>query len=86
MKALVVGISALFLSTAAFGQNGGVMSGSGSALSSGAADTAEAPPADEGQGDTRRICRRVETASGSRIPYRRVCMTAAEWRNADRRR
>ena len=28
----------------------------------------------------RRICRRVETASESRVPGRRLCLTAAQWR------
>lgn len=87
MKTLVVVISGLFLSTAAFAQVGGsgVMSGSGASMSSGATEiNEEAAPADESQGTDRRICRRVETASGSRMSYRRLCMTAAQWRSFNR--
>lgn len=87
MKALVVVISGFFLSTAGFAQVGGsaVMSGSGASMSSGSTEiNEEAVPADEGQGADRRICRRVETASGSRMSYRRLCMTAEQWRTFNR--
>ena len=38
---------------------------------------AEAPRAQE---DEKRVCRRVEPATGSRLGTRRVCRSAAEWR------
>ena len=30
------------------------------------------------------ICRRVETNKGSRVPWRRLCMTERQWRAYDR--
>ena len=29
----------------------------------------------------RRICRKVETNTGSRVPHRTLCMTERQWRN-----
>ena len=54
-----------------------------------ATEAAEAPEnatstAGEAEGGERRICRRVETATGSRMSYRRMCMTADQWRNFNR--
>jgi hypothetical protein len=34
----------------------------------------------------RRVCRRIETNTGSRVPHRLVCMTARQWRAHDRQR
>ena len=55
-----------------------------------ATDNQDAPEANGVSGEQtvdseRRICRRVETATGSRMNYRRVCRTAAEWRETMRR-
>ena len=61
--------------TGAAGNNGGnIETGQSSApdSSSGAEDRNEA--------GERRICRRVETQSSSRNAYRRICLTAREWR------
>jgi hypothetical protein len=33
-----------------------------------------------GEDGERQICRRVETNTGSRVPWRRLCMTEREWR------
>jgi len=43
-----------------------------------AADSQE--PAADTPKQERQICRRVETASETRVARRRVCMTAAQWR------
>ena len=89
MKAFVVVISGVLLSSAAFAQtNDGDMSGGSAAISTGtteASDDASAT-ADESQaqGGERRICRRVEIGTGSRTSARRMCMTAAQWRNFNR--
>ncbi len=40
----------------------------------------------QGEDGARRICRRTETSSYSRMSGRRVCRTAEEWREADRPR
>ena len=47
------------------------------AASAGAAQAAEAPPAEQPR--ERQICRRVSGATASRMGPRRVCKTAAEW-------
>ena len=43
-----------------------------------------ASTAGDATGAERRICRRVETATGSRMSYQRMCMTAEQWRNFNR--
>jgi hypothetical protein len=86
MKAFVVVISGLLLAAPAVAQvnNGGTMSGSGASLSTGSSELAEGAAEEAGEGENRRICRRVETASGSRMSYRRLCMTARQWRDFNR--
>ena len=86
MKAFVVVVSGLLLSSGAFAQtSGGVMSGSAASLSTGTTEVPEDAAAtaedSQSQNGDRRICRRIETASGSRMSFRRLCMTAAQWRN-----
>jgi|RhiMethySRZTD1v2_1073278.scaffolds.fasta_scaffold2817307_1 hypothetical protein len=87
MKSLVVVITGLLLATPALAQGeGGGSTGSGGQM---AAETTETPEngastAGEGEGGERRICRRVETPTGSRMPYRRMCMTADQWRSFNR--
>lgn len=34
----------------------------------------------------RRVCRRIETNTGSRVPHRLVCLTVRQWRAYDRQR
>jgi len=33
----------------------------------------------EANDEERRICRRVETNTGSRVPFRRLCLTERQW-------
>ena len=87
MKAFVVVISGLLLSAPVFAQgNGGTMTGSGAAIATGSNELPPEAAATEegGEGENRRICRRVEIASGSRMSYRRLCMTARQWRDFNR--
>lgn len=89
MRALVVFASVVLLSVPAVAQpSGGVMSGSGAGLATESRElpqeTANTASAEEGS--ARRICRRVETASGSRMSYKRLCMTAEQWRTFNRQR
>lgn len=87
MKALVVVMSAFLISAPALAQpSQGGMSGSGQAMATGAGEAPQEAPAtaEEGEGADRQICRRVETASGSRMSYRRLCMTARQWRAFNR--
>ena len=87
MKAFVVVISGLLLAAPAVAQvnNGGTVSGSGASLSTGSSELPEGASEEAGgEGENRRICRRVETASGSRMSYRRLCMTARQWRDFNR--
>ena len=37
-----------------------------------------------GEDGERQICRRVETNTGSRVPWRRLCMTERQWRAYNR--
>ena len=87
MKPFVVVISGLLLTAPAFAQanGGGGMTGSGASIASGQSETPESASTSEGgEGADRRICRRVETASGSRMSFRRLCMTARQWRDFNR--
>ena len=86
MKAFVVAISML-AAAPAFAQGGsGSVSGSAGELAT-QGDTPESTGASgrtaEGE---RRICRRVETGSQSRMTTRRVCRPAEEWRTAQQAR
>ena len=86
MKAFAVVISGLLLAAPAFAQanDGNGATGSGASISTGQADLSEEASGNAGEGENRRICRRVETASGSRMSYRRLCMTARQWRDFHR--
>jgi hypothetical protein len=86
MKAFVVAISGVFLATAAFAQEAGdeTSATSSEAVSSTASDQREEAGSDTGQAAPRQICRRMETATGSRMSYRRMCMTAEQWRSFNR--
>lgn len=79
MKLLFVAVSGMLMSAAAFAQATGPAGGSGDQASAGNQAQVEENAAEE-EGDERRVCRRIETGTGSRVPPRRVCMTAREWR------
>jgi len=86
MRVSVLFASALLLSTSAFAQtSGGVMRGSGAVLDSGPEAPHEASQGGETEEGERRICRRVETDSASRMATRRLCLTARDWREHQRR-
>jgi hypothetical protein len=82
MKALAAALTLFALSSPALAQDGPrAAAGRGSD---------EAPGTSGQSGDNeaqaeRRICRRTEAESGSRMGTRRVCRTASEWRDAARR-
>jgi len=83
MKFLAVALPALLLvSTAASGAELDASSGTANAEA-----TTPAAPAGQTEeaADDRQICRRIETNTGSRVPFRRVCMTEREWRVFNRR-
>ncbi|HYD38580.1 MAG TPA: hypothetical protein VEA60_13270 [Allosphingosinicella sp.] len=84
MKAFVVAVAGLLLAAPAVAQ----LTGESSTGTTGSSqsveerlDEAEASANAEGGETPRRICRRVDTATGSRMNYRRVCLTADQWRN-----
>ena len=87
MKMSVALLSAFLLASPAFAQtSGGVMSGSGAVLEGGSNDVPEnASAGGENEDGERRICRRVEGDSHTRMSTRRVCLTAREWREQQRR-
>ena len=81
MRALAVVISGFFLAAPAIAQpSGNAGSSSGSETATNSAATAQEDDPD------RRICRRVDTNTGSRVPYRLICMTARQWRAEQNRR
>ena len=81
MRAFAFVIACFFLAApAAATQPTGNSSGSGQAIPttpSNANTEAEEDP-------DRRVCRRIETNTGSRVPHRLVCMTVREWRAFNR--
>jgi hypothetical protein len=83
MKAFVVALSGVLLAFPAHAQS--VTSGSGAELSA-QSDTAESTGSANSRAadGERRICRRIETDSSSRMGSHRVCRTAQEWRDAQR--
>jgi hypothetical protein len=83
MKMYVAFASFVLLASPAFAQSGGgAVSGSAGELAT-QNDTPESTGnASQGADGERRICRRIETGSQSRMTYRRVCRTAQEWREA----
>jgi hypothetical protein len=87
MRAFVVVISGLLLSTNAFAQTtGATMTTGRSGVSHGQTDVPQSTnTVDDGQAENRRVCRRIEAGSGSRTAARRVCMTVREWAEQSRR-
>jgi len=82
MKFLAIALPALFLASAAAGAELEAPS-SATGVEAGASErTANGEAAEAG--DDRQICRRVETNTGSRVPFRRICMTEREWRAYNR--
>lgn len=87
MKAFVVAISCLFVAAPAFAQSStGSVSASAAELSERNDLPESTGPGGNAAGGERRICRRVETESSSRMATRRICRTAQEWREAQRAR
>ena len=86
MKIPVALLAVALLASPAFSQtSGGVMAGSGAVLEDNSGDVAEGSSASgENENGERRICRRVETDTSSRMTTRRVCLTAREWRQRQR--
>ena len=87
MKIRVALCSVLLVAAPAFAQtSGSVMSGSGAVLEGGSGDLPDGESTSgQNEDGERRICRRVETDSQSRLSTRRLCLTAREWRDFNRR-
>ena len=82
MKAFVVVISGVLLAAP-----GPAQASDDNATSNGSQPSSQAtelpgdsPSSEAEENGERRICRRVETNTGSRVPWRRVCMTERQWR------
>ena len=86
MKALIALISGALLAAPALAQTMSGPTGSGAGLAADNQEMAESTgPSNERTTDgERRICRRIDTGIGTRMAYRRVCRTAAEWRRIQR--
>ncbi len=87
MKMRVALFSIALLASPAFAQTSdGAMSGSAAVLQGGAADLPEGASASgQSEDSERRICRRID-ATSTRMPSRRLCLTAREWRDFNRRK
>ena len=85
MKMFVAFASVVLVASPAFAQGGsGSVSGSGGEIAT-QNDTPESTgTGGQGADGERRICRRIEAGSQSRMTYRRVCRTAEEWRQSQR--
>lgn len=85
MKMFVAFASVALVASPVFAQSGSSsVSGSAGELSSQNETPESTGPNGQGADGERRICRRVETGSQSRMTYRRVCKTAEEWRATQR--
>ena len=85
MRVFVAFASVALLATPAFAQGGsGSVSGSAGELATQNETPESTGQAGQNADGERRICRRVETGSQSRMTYRRVCRTAEEWRTSQR--
>ena len=79
MKSYVFLIAGLVLMAPAAAQTSDTNSTTGdrpATQSGGNSDNAESA-----NDPNRRICRRVETNTGSRVPFRTVCLTERQWRD-----
>jgi len=87
MRMSVALLSGLLIAAPASAQvtSGGAMGGSGAQLEVGAGELPEQAEDQDGEDGERRICRRLETDSVSRMASRRVCLTARQWREHQRR-
>lgn len=82
MRTVVFAMAALVMAAPAVAQT---QAGSGGTVATGQGDlpqsTGEAGTTADGE---RRICRRIEVESSSRMSLRRVCMTSKEWKAYER--
>lgn len=82
MKALVAALSLFALSSPAFAQGGVRSAGADRGADVGPGDTRQSGDTDA-NGD-RLVCRSMSSSSTTRMAARRVCHTAAEWRQISR--
>ena len=86
MKALVAVISGLLLSAplsaqASDGNSGNQSTGTQESAPERTQNGGESADAETPTDPNRRICRRVETNTGSRVPFRTMCLTERQWRS-----
>lgn len=82
MKAFVIAVSLFALSSPAFAQGGSRAVSNDRGADAGPGDIRQTGDIDA-NGD-RLVCRSVSTSSTTRMAARRVCRTAAEWREISR--
>lgn len=78
MKPYLVLFSSLLLMAPAAAQTSDTNAASDQPAAQTQTQTEEGEPAAD---PNRRICRKVETNTGSRVPHRTVCLTEQQWRN-----
>jgi len=85
MRGFVVVMSGLLLATPGLAQaseDGAATNGTQPTQT--ATQTTNSSSATAGDDNERQICRRIDTNTGSRVPWRRVCMTERQWRAFNR--
>jgi hypothetical protein len=84
MKAFVAVISGFLLSAPVAAHMSDGTSGNASETQASAPEGAETgtarAEAETAADPNRRVCRRVETNTGSRVPFRTICLTERQWR------
>ena len=82
MKLVAIALPAFLLASAAAAEVN--TSPAGTDDNAAAAGRSAPVQAEDDEDEDRRVCRRVETNTGSRVPHRLVCLTASEWRARER--
>lgn len=85
MRAFVFVMSGLLLATpglARASEDGATTNGTQPSQTT--SQTTNSSSSTAGDDNERQICRRIETNTGSRVPWRRVCMTERQWRAFNR--
>lgn len=76
MKAFAIVMSGFLVATPVSAQSPGDGAGR---PTNGTSERAANQGSNEANDEEPRICRRVETNTGSRVPFRRMCLTERQW-------
>ena len=82
MKAFAALATAVLLAMPAFASDTNTNQTETTAAEANGGSNSETAQAED-QDPNRRVCRRVETNTGSRVPFRTMCLTNRQWRERD---